>query len=201
MRRRSVAINRSRTTRHVRGRFSIRKETSAGGVAVREQDGDYYVALLKTEHKKGQVWVLPKGHVEVDSGERASAAARREVMEEAGLKDLSVKDQLGITRFRFQAENAVVHKTVHYFLMTTGQKQLVPQAEEDILEAKWFPINEAISVLEYDTDQEIVRRAQERLTGVKLARPTIRRLHTRPIGPVRGKPQRPRSGRQVRIII
>lgn len=152
-------------------RGKIRRELSAGGVAVREEEGQLYAALLKTEHKKGQVWVLPKGHVELQDGEGAAEAARREVMEEAGISDLSVKDQLGVTRFKFQVEDGVVHKTVHYFLMMTGQKQLTPQAEEDILEAKWFPIDQAIKELEYDTDQEIVRRAKEKITGVKEPRP------------------------------
>lgn len=123
------------------------------------------MALLKTEHKRGPVWVLPKGHVELHAGERIPEAARREVEEEAGLRDLAVKDQLGVTRFSFQAETALVSKTVHYFLMTTQQKVLTPQAEEGLLEARWFPIDEALKVLAYDTDQEIVARARERLLG------------------------------------
>lgn len=149
-------------------KLPIRKELSAGGVAARQENGEWYVALLKTEHKRGEVWVLPKGHVELHQGERVSDAARREVQEEAGLRDLSVKNQLGVTRFKFQAENTLVYKTVHYFLMVTQQKQLEPQAEEGLLEAAWFPIEEAIKKLEYDTDQDIVRRARDRLRGEEL---------------------------------
>lgn len=145
----------------------IRREVSAGGVVARQEGTIWYVALLQTEHKRGLVWVLPKGHVEVQQGERVSQAAGREVREEAGLRELSVKDQLGVTRFRFQAEEAVVHKTVHYFLMTTNQKELTPQAEEGLLQAAWFPIDEAIEKLEYDTDQDIVRRARDRLLGLQ----------------------------------
>lgn len=134
-------------------------------MAARQENGQWLVALLKTEHKKGPVWVLPKGHVELAVKEKVSEAARREVQEEAGLKDLSVKDQLGVTRFKFQAEGTLVKKTVHYFLMTTGQKELVPQAEEGLLEAAWFPVEQAIKELAYDTDQDIVRRAMEKLEG------------------------------------
>jgi len=122
------------------------------------------------------VWVLPKGHVELHNNERVSEAAKREVQEEAGLSDLAVKDQLGVTRFKFQVENAVVYKTVHYFMMTTTQKQLTPQAEEGLLEAAWFPIGEAIAKLEYDTDQDIVDRARQRLTG----RPATTRARRQP---------------------
>ncbi len=37
----------------------VRRELSAGGVAVRQERGLWMVALLKTEHRRGQVWVLP----------------------------------------------------------------------------------------------------------------------------------------------
>lgn len=152
---------------HVKKR-SVRRELSAGGVVARQERGIWHVALLKTEHKRGEVWVLPKGHVELEQGEKISDAARREAEEEAGVKDLSIKDQLGVTKFTFQAEDALVRKTVHYFLMTTGQKTLVPQAEEGLLEAAWFPIDVAIKTLEYDTDQDIVLKAREKLTGEPL---------------------------------
>jgi len=164
--------------------MGVRKELSAGGVVVRQEDGKYLVALLKTEHKRGLVWVLPKGHVELAAKERVPDAAKREVEEEAGVSDLQVRNQLGVTRFRFQAETAVVHKTVHYYLMTTNQKELTPQEEEGLLEAKWFPIAEAIQALEYDTDQDIVQRAWDSLEG----RPRTRQ-----------KPPRRGGRRQVRI--
>lgn len=134
-------------------------------MAARREGNQWFVALLKTEHKRGLVWVLPKGHVELAQQENLAEAARREVEEEAGLRDLSVKNELGVTRFKFQAETAMVYKTVHYFLMITSQKQLEPQVEEGLLEAKWFSLEEAIQALPYDTDQEIVRRARKALLG------------------------------------
>lgn len=158
-----------------RQRYSpVRRELSAGGVAARREGNIWFVALVKTEHKRGPVWVLPKGHVELASGENIAEAARREVGEEAGITDLAVKNELGVTRFKFQAETALVLKTVHYFLMLTNQKNLTPQAEESLLEAKWFPIDQAIQALAYDTDKDIVARAQEILTGRPTRRPSPR---------------------------
>lgn len=142
---------------------AVRKELSAGGVVMRQENDSWHVALLQTEHKRGLVWVLPKGHVEPVHGENVAEAARREVQEEAGITDLSVKDQLGITRFKFQAEGTLVIKTVHYFLMITAQRHLEPQVEEGLLAAAWFPLEVAIQKLAYDTDQDIVRRAGERM--------------------------------------
>lgn len=180
----------------------MRQELSAGGVAIRQENNEWLVALLKTEHKRGAVWVLPKGHVELHTGENISEAARREVEEEAGLRDLSVKDQLGVTRFAFQAEGTLVKKTVHYFLMITQQKKLVPQAEEGMIDANWFSFDDAIKNLEYDTDQDMVGKAREKMTGQSAPRSTNR--PTRLDGPARrsfsaGGPASPAGKRTPRI--
>jgi ADP-ribose pyrophosphatase YjhB (NUDIX family) len=159
-RERRVPTKQSRQTRR-----PVRREVSAGGVVVRQEGQSWLVALLKTEHKRGQVWVLPKGHVELHAGERIAQAARREVQEEAGLQHVEVKNQLGVSRFSFQAEGTIVKKTVHYFLMITQQTELTPQAEEGLLEARWFPLDEALAELTYDTDQLVVRRAKAQLLG------------------------------------
>ncbi len=161
---------------------NVRRELSAGGVAVRQERGQWLVALLKTEHRRGQVWVLPKGHVETGRKERVDEAAKREVQEEIGIQELVVREQLGTTRFVFQAEEALVKKTVHYYLMVTEQIELKPQEEEGFIDAGWFPISVAITMLEYDTDQEIVAKAQMILEG-KTA----------------GIPKKPSSRRSIRI--
>ena len=150
----------------------VRKELSAGGVAVRQERGQWLVALLKTEHRRGEVWVLPKGHVEFGKQERVDDAAKREVQEEAGIENLEVRNHLGTTKFVFQAEEALVKKTVHYFLMVTDQVELVPQAEEGFIDAGWFPIGVASQMLEYDTDQGIVDKAREILEGRAPKAPT-----------------------------
>lgn len=157
--------NVAKKARHPKAPKKVRRELSAGGVAVRQERGQWFVALLKTEHRRGAVWVLPKGHVEMDKKERVEDAAKREVQEEAGIMDLQVRQQLGTTRFVFQAEEALVKKTVHYFLMVTTQQELKPQAEEGFIDAGWFPISVAITMLEYDTDQDIVAKAQAILEG------------------------------------
>ncbi len=144
---------------------ATRRETSAGGVVARKDKHNWLIALLKTTHKSGPVWVLPKGHIEPSNGETAALAAQREVQEETGLKDLSVKEQVGITRYSFQAENTLVKKTVHYFLILTNQKKLIPQQEEGLIDACWQPINRAVKMLAYDTDKDMVAKAKQRLTG------------------------------------
>ena len=70
--------------------------------------------------------------------------------------------------------------------MTTSQKKLIPQAEEFFVDAAWFPIYVAITMLEYDTDQDIVAKAREKLTGEK--------------APIKKAGTRARNSRQPRIL-
>jgi len=134
-------------------------ETSAGGVVVRRIDGRVHVALLRTEHARGDVWILPKGHVELSLGETQEQAAVRESQEELGISNLVLKRQLGSTRYHFFTERGRVTKTVYYYLMESLDGELHPQAEEGLLEAKWMTVREALKKITYATDRDIILRA------------------------------------------
>lgn len=137
-------------------------EVSAGGVVVRRIAGRVHVALLKTIHSRGEVWVLPKGHVEKHRGETLSEAAVREVQEELGIADVRLKRKLGITQYQFFTERGRIVKTVHYYLMDGRSEELHPQAEEGLLEAAWVPIRDALKRITYPVDRSIVLRGVSR---------------------------------------
>jgi ADP-ribose pyrophosphatase YjhB (NUDIX family) len=145
-------------------------EVSAGGVVVRRIRDRVHVALLRTEHSRGQVWVLPKGHVERQRHETLEDAAVREVKEELGIAEVRLKRKLGTTRYQFFTERGRIVKTVHYYLMDGRSEALQPQAEEGLLEARWVPVREALRKITYPTDRDIVlravgRRREPRLEG------------------------------------
>jgi ADP-ribose pyrophosphatase YjhB (NUDIX family) len=134
-------------------------ETSAGGVVVKRIGGRVHIALLLTKHVRGDAWVLPKGHVEMQLGESEEQAAVRESKEELGANNLTLKRALGSTHYNFFTERGKVTKTVHYFLIEAGDEELKPQAEEGFLEAKWFTVREALKKITYATDRDIILRA------------------------------------------
>ncbi|MEM1448651.1 MAG: NUDIX hydrolase [Planctomycetota bacterium] len=57
--------------------------THAGGIVLRETPDGVRVLAVRPSTPDGDVWVLPKGHIE--PGEDAVEAAKREVVEEAGV--------------------------------------------------------------------------------------------------------------------
>ncbi len=79
-------------------------------------------------------WDLAKGHLHKD--ETKKAAAVREVIEETGLKDVEVFEKAGKTRHIFKNKSRQM-KISHWYFMKANQAELLPQTEEDIVEAKW----------------------------------------------------------------
>lgn len=147
-------------------------ETSAGGVVVRKFAGTWHVALLKTRHRRGEVWVLPKGHIERSRGETSVQAAAREVREELGITNVRVVRKLGTVRWTFQgtldrrsgatvpgragSRQVLVVKTVHHYLMEGIGERLRPQKDEGFLEARWVPLRDAVRLLSYPTDRSVL---------------------------------------------
>ena len=81
---------------------------------------------------RNNFWDLPKGKIE--KGESIETAGIREVEEECGIFNLSIKKKL-ITTYHIFFYKGIKLKETHWFLMTSDfDKQLVPQIEEGITE-------------------------------------------------------------------
>lgn len=155
-------------------------ETSAGGVVLRRIRGRLCVALLKTRHTRGAVWVLPKGHVEHARGESKETAAAREVREELGISKIRLVRKLGTARWQFLGTkdrtapaqermrrkefDVRIVKTVHHYLFEGLSDWLNPQATEGFLEARWVPYEKALRMLAYPTDRAILAKVRQRPT-------------------------------------
>jgi 8-oxo-dGTP pyrophosphatase MutT (NUDIX family) len=115
-------------------------QRAAGGIVFK---GDAILTIFRFNH-----WDFPKGHVE--AGETDADAACREVAEETGIDELTIENDFGYTYHIFQNKNnQFVLKETHWFQMrTASEKKPVPQTEESILAAKWFPFPELNSIVE-----------------------------------------------------
>jgi len=118
---------------------------AAGGVVVR--DGE--VALV--HRPRYDDWTLPKG--KLDSGESFEQAALREVEEETGLRAHLVRE---LPAINYDVNGRP--KVVRYWLMEVDDDgQFVPNDETD--ELRWVPLDEALRLLTYDRDRELVASA------------------------------------------
>ncbi len=133
-----------------------RKETSAGGVVYRVDSGTPLFLLIRDSYRN---WGFPKGHVE--EGEQLEDAARREVAEETGLSDLSVRGSIDAIDWFFRFRGQLIHKVCHFYLMETSLATTEPQRAEGITACRWTPFDEADTLISYANARDVLRRAHE----------------------------------------
>ncbi len=143
----------------------MRRELSAGAVLVRRLRGRWLLAAIRPAGRPAGLWALPKGRI--DPGERAEAAALREVAEETGVRGRSL-GKLGDVRYTFAWEGERVFKVVSFFLVryAGGRLGAVPAAfRHEVAEVRWLPLDEASRTLAYAGERRMAERALAVLAG------------------------------------
>lgn len=107
---------------------------AAGGLVSNSKDEILFI------YRRG-FWDLPKG--KLDPGEDYKIASVREVKEECGLQNVERHEKICTTYhvFKNKHKQRILKKTKWYH-MTTSDKELIPQTEEDIEEARWRKLEE-----------------------------------------------------------
>ena len=129
---------------------------TAGGIVLNSR-GE--VALVCNGVHEKPWWGFPKGHV--DLGEDALTAARREIEEETGLRDLALVRALpSYERYRGTVDggdDTSELKMIHMFLFKSdGVAELVPQDQWNP-EARWVAMGEVENMLAHPKDRAYFR--------------------------------------------
>jgi len=130
----------------------LKREFSAGGVVIREEDGHREVAVVVP--RRG-VLALPKGHPDED--ESLEQAATREVREETGLVADPV-GKLGEVRYWYTLSGERVLKTVTFFLFAFRSGSLADH-DDEVEDAVWMRLEEAARDLSYKGEREMAAKA------------------------------------------
>lgn len=102
---------------------------AGGGVAYNDKGELLFI------FRRGK-WDLPKG--KLDKGETLEECALREVSEETGVEGLSSAGLVTATWHIYKERGAnLIKYTEWYNMKTSDNRPLLPQTEEDIMEARW----------------------------------------------------------------
>ena len=118
---------------------------TAGGIVVNRKT--HKIALIQMEDK---IWSFPKGRFK--EGEKIIDAARREVHEETGIKNLKLIKELP-TYERENANDSNILKVIHMHLFYTDEDKLNP-IENDIVDSKWIDKKDMLNTLTLEKDRE-----------------------------------------------
>jgi 8-oxo-dGTP pyrophosphatase MutT (NUDIX family) len=159
------------------------REISAGGVVVRHKDGEWWMAAIEpagdqstaptlrkpaSVTKNKAVLCLPKGLV--DPGEKALAAALREVREETGIM-ASLVTKLADIKYmyvRTWGDGERVFKIVSFYLLRydSGQVDQISEAMRiEVARASWIKLTDAPKLLAYKGEKQMARQALEYVTA------------------------------------
>jgi 8-oxo-dGTP pyrophosphatase MutT (NUDIX family) len=164
------------------------REFSAGALVFRRMQDQWWAAVIEPGREgepedRKHVIALPKGNV--DSGEKPSDTAIREVQEETGLK-ASLVAKLADIKYVYSRkwqDNARVFKVVSFFLMEYQAGEIGNIKEEmrhEVRRAWWMPLEEAAAKLSYGGEKEVAKKALEYLkngeseASAKAAKPNAR---------------------------
>jgi ADP-ribose pyrophosphatase YjhB (NUDIX family) len=135
--------------------------TSCGGVVIFRGK---ILLLYKNYKNKYEGWVLPKGTVE--KGETFEETALREVKEESGATAEIVK-YIGKSHYTFSASSKMISKDVHWYLMMADSYYSKPQREEFFVDSGFYKYHEAIHLLKFANEKQILEQAYAEYTEMK----------------------------------
>jgi 8-oxo-dGTP pyrophosphatase MutT (NUDIX family) len=129
-------------------------ETSYGGVTVRGGE-----LLVITPAGRRRITALPKGGPR--AGESGRDTAAREVREETGVT-VDVGERLGEVSYVYRREGRRIRKVVHFFLCTFVSGS-TDDHDHEVDDARWIPLEQALTALTYEGERRLVARAISRL--------------------------------------
>jgi 8-oxo-dGTP pyrophosphatase MutT (NUDIX family) len=143
---------------------NARLRTSAGGIVVRRESDHILIAL--TREGDMEHYLLPKGGIE--KKETLLEAARREILEEAGIKELFLLGELGVReRLDFDKRRWI---TTHYFLFSTFQFDFDPADLSRDYRPGWFDLH-ALPPMLWPEQQKLIEDNREKIIKAVFHKP------------------------------
>jgi ADP-ribose pyrophosphatase YjhB (NUDIX family) len=128
----------------------------AGGIVFRRERAGISILLVRAK-RDPSAWIFPKGHIE--PGETARATAVRETREEAGVHGEAIGEIGDPQEFEWAGR----WYRVQYFLIRMTSES----DETDGREKAWFPFDEALDRVSFESARDLLRQARKRIEALE----------------------------------
>lgn len=141
----------------------MRKIKSAGAIVFRKGKNEIRYLLICYGTKEKSWWDFPRGQIE--EGETEEEAAKREIFEETGIKDLKFRPDFQESyKYFFRGQkpedkNELIFKENIIFLAETKEKRIKLSFEH--YDFAWLPYEEALEKLTFKNSKEILKKANQ----------------------------------------
>ena len=113
--------------------------------------------------KQSKVFKLPPPEGHIEEGETAQQTAKREIGEEAGLKQVDMLGWLGKIHFRYRRIDRLVLMTTQIYLVRAMGDTDDIQKEEWMNGIQWFKFHDALDAIEYEDIGKLMLLAMKRI--------------------------------------
>lgn len=138
----------------------MQKDFSYGIIPVfRNKNGEFEFLLIYQKSFGWAFWWFPKGHAE--KKETWVQAAQRELQEEVGIKDISIKKEPQWSfSYQFWQQWIQYDKTVQYWIGFVKDTTTIIQ-EEELEDCAWFSFLEAREKISHDSMRKVLDEVAE----------------------------------------
>ena len=135
---------------------------------INEHSAGFVIYRMENNEKKFLVLHYPSGHIDfpkghLEEGETAIQAAKRELEEETGIKNIKVipgfEDEIV---YQYRRNGVQYSKKVTYFLCQTSEKQVKISHEHKGY--FWFNYEESLKHITFQNSKDILIKAEKFLT-------------------------------------
>ncbi len=140
------------------------KTDEAFGIVPLYKNGDEFEVLVlhQISHRGDRFWIFPKGHAEGD--EQPVEAALRELEEETGVTDIVLDTKQDfVMQYSFKHEDALIKKTVTYYLGYASNKETKITQPQEVVEIRWCSLDAAAELLTHKNTKNILKDVKKYL--------------------------------------
>jgi 8-oxo-dGTP pyrophosphatase MutT (NUDIX family) len=140
--------------------MKMRVERSAGAIVFHRSAKGLEYLLLKhvPDPPRPEYWNFPKGHIE--KGEKSEEAAKREVLEESGIRGVKILPGFKATdRYVYTLKGKKILKFVVWFLARSATKRVKISSEH--ADWRWLPYLKSYRIIRYRGTKDLLKKAEK----------------------------------------